>query len=121
MQAWLNQKPEGSARTNSEVYNGELPEVDDDYAHLPEFLIELGFGSHSYGMAPISHQEIRAWSLNMNIPLTPFECKALKVMSIAYVSIVNDKKAACPIQTEEVQQTINDANIASWLAVCKRD
>lgn len=42
--------------------------------------------SHGFGRAPISHQELLAWQINMRRMLQPWELQMLRRLSIEWVS-----------------------------------
>ena len=54
--------------------------------HMLDWLDELGWsGSTGMGPAPLSFQEIEAWSRLTKTPLEPWEALALRTASAAYV------------------------------------
>ncbi len=121
MQAWLGLTPDSSKVKNGDQYGGELPPINDNYGHIAEYFAELGKIQTSFnGLVPLPFTEIQAWSNSMNIRLKPVEVDIIRAMSEHYCYIGNDKDAECPIQTDEQRQTINTANIASWLAVSNK-
>lgn len=61
-----------------------LPEVTLQY--LVTWFEDVGPAmSGGMGSAPLSHSEIRAWQDNMGLAITPWEARALRELSRAYV------------------------------------
>ena len=121
MQAWLSLSPDDKSPTNAEVYPTlDAPQVDEGYEYLVDFLHEIGtVGTGGMSVTPLTFTEIKSWSDLTDTPLDSFETKALMAMSRAYSNQVSDKEAECPIDSDEVRERINQANIAAWLAFAK--
>lgn len=85
----------------------EFPDIS-GAAYLVEYLLELNISS-SNGMAqiPLNFHEIEAWSRIMCVPLTPFEAKAIRSMSVAYVHqyhISNGKDGFIPFTRKPINK-----------------
>jgi len=118
MQAWLRTTPKERKQTNEELYGGDLPDVDDDFAHLPVFLQEIGtVGDGINGRTPLTFQEIEAWARMTHITLSGFEASSLRLMSAVYAHTVNDTDAKCPVDSELVQDDVNKVNADMWKAI----
>lgn len=121
MEAWLQLKPEGARATNEDLYGGAPPEVSEDVAHLPAWLLELGaIASGGLSVAPLTFCEIEAWSRLTDNALTPFEARALASMSRVYAHIASKPNAPCPIESTEIKEAKDAAGVSSWLALAKR-
>lgn len=115
MLAWLALTPKNSENTNEQLYGRDLPSVPFEYGHLPQFLLEIGIAGRGFGeLAPLTFTEIRAWEAAMQFNLSRFEFTAIRSMSAAYVGIANNREAECPIDSEHVRASINEANAAAW-------
>ena len=63
----------------------EFPKIGNSI-YLVRYLSEIGFcGSNGMGASPLQFQEIAAWAALMGLELTPFEARAIREMSVAYV------------------------------------
>lgn len=74
-------------RTNRETFGGQgyLPPTPNGQ-HLCDYLEDLGFCEESDGGSlPISYPSIKAWNDLLEIELTPFEAKAVRLASKAFV------------------------------------
>lgn len=83
--AWLAATPEGSKESRAESFKTldvepEMPAVDAE--HLIDHLWHIGPAIQG---SPVSHQEIRAYQKNMGFQLNPWECGALRRLSVAYL------------------------------------
>lgn len=118
MQAWLSITPENSSTTNRERYGeGLLPDIDEHYCYLPDYLHQIGTAGRGFdSLVPLTFHEIEAWARMTRADLTPFEVTAIRAMSAAYAAIASDRKARCPVETPEVQSSIDAANAATWMA-----
>lgn len=62
----------------------ELPEVVCQY--LLGYFMEIGpVAAGGFGVAPVSHAEIEAWQRNTGIRLDPWEARAIRRASVAFV------------------------------------
>jgi len=115
MQAWLSITPKDSERTNEQIYGGELPDVPFEYGHITQFITDIGTAMHGFdGLVPLTFTEIKAWSDSMKINLTEFESSALRNMSVSYVSVFNNPKSECPIESGTIKDNINQVNASTW-------
>lgn len=120
MQAWLNNKPKDSELTNRDIIGGDLPEISEDYCHLPVWLSEIGTVGRGFDcLVPLSYSEIEAWARMTSVTLSRFEAVALRTMSACYAAISNDKDAECPIHSDEMQNRKDEAALATWKALAK--
>lgn len=120
MQAWLELIPKNSKKRNREIYDINLPRIDQDFEYLPGFLSSIGIAGHGLnGLIPLSFQEIEAWSRMSRVYLTPFEADCIHSMSASYVSIANHPDSDCPIDGVRISIEQEAANIAAWKALCK--
>ena len=118
MVAWLGITPKDSEITNYKLYGGELPSVRFEYGHMPSFLAEAGYALHGFDkLIPLTYSEITAWSQAMKINLSEFEFTALRAMSMAYVSVANNRESECPINSDVVRDSVNQVNASSWAAL----
>lgn len=117
MQAWLNLTPENSSTTNGDRYGNALPDIQDEYCYLPEFLHQIGTAGHGFDrLVPLTFAEIEAWSRMTGAELNRFEAETIRMLSITYCSIANDRNSECPVQDGEVHEIVQEANIATWMA-----
>lgn len=85
--------------------------------HLLEYISEMGYqSSNSFGVSPISYQDIYYWSKLADLPVGWWEVKALRAMSAAYID--QSKKSTeelCPppwqaetLATPERREKVNN-------------
>ncbi len=118
MQAWHSLIPSEGAASNGENYGTELPDIPDEYGHLPEFLYAIGVVGQGFdSLAPLTFLEIEAWSRMTGAELNRFEAETIRAMSVSYCAIANKKDSECPIPDGETHNAIEKANIASWAAL----
>lgn len=81
----------------SKGFTPELPPLN-VAAHLAEYLFDVGpVGYGAMGPIPISHAEIDAWQRNTGIDLDAWEARALRRLSMEYLTSMQDAKAIdCP-------------------------
>jgi len=122
MQAWLDLIPEKDAARNGDKYDAPLPEIPDDHSYLVDWLHQIGTAAAGFdSLKPLPFAEIEAWARLMRFRLSAFEAKAIRVMSVAFAGIANDPKSECPeIDNEDIQNSINEAGISSWIALAKK-
>lgn len=121
MSAWLQKTPKGAHATNAELYNVGLPDINEDTAYLPVMLEEIGTVTQTgMGVAPLSWQEIQAWSVGTNQPITPNEGRALRMMSAAFAGVLNSSSELCPVDSGEVQQSMDMVNIHAMIAMAQK-
>lgn len=119
MQAWLRLTPDGAHSTNGARFDVPLPEIHDDYSHLPAFLDDAGRTvATGFGHAPLSFGELRAWAQGTGIDLSGFEMQALRDMSEHYASVANRPDADCPSALgDEARAVIDEAAHETWDAL----
>jgi len=108
---------------NGARYDIPLPDVHEDYSHLPEFLGDVG-PTHAtgFGHAPVPFSEIGAWSRETGLDLTSFEVQALHDMSAHYASVANRPDAECPTALgDDTRAAIDEAAFATWDALFAED
>ena len=117
MQAWLGLTPKDQGRTNGEVYATlRAPDVPDDYAHIPQFLQDIGVASKGFdGLVSLTFTEIDSWGRRMNIDLTPFESQAMRNMSVSFVSVAGNPDSECPIDTGEIHEEQSEVHVGGWM------
>lgn len=121
MSAWLQKTPKGAHVTNAERYDAELPAIRDDSGHLPEMLEEMGMVTQTgMNVTPLGWQEIQAWSAQTMTPITPSECKALRMMSAAFAGVFNSSDENCPIDDSATQESIDMVNIRAMIAMAEK-
>ena len=70
-----------------------LPELDDEFSYLIEWINELGFlESNGMGVNVIGYQTIKAWADLMQVYPTPFDVKILREMSSAFIAMQEKAK-----------------------------
>lgn len=70
-----------------------MPEIDEAFFYLVEWINELGFcSSNGMGATAISFLEMKAWSDLMGNDLNHWEAKVLRDMSSAFVSMQETAK-----------------------------
>jgi len=90
----------------------ELPEVD-GAEYILAYLMEVGPVSHGgMGMAPISYQEIQAWSTLTGTNLSPWDSLMLRQLSRAYVNQYNESKDPHSQAPYEEAMTLEQKRVA---------
>lgn len=122
MQAWLDLIPSKDAARNGDKYDAPLPEIPDEYSYLVAWLHDAGTVVRGFDtLNPLPFTEIEAWARLMRFRLSAFEAKAIRLMSLAFATIANDPKSECPdVDNDEIQQSINQTGIDSWIALAKK-
>ena len=92
-------------------------------AHLIEILFEVGPTKVAGmgGQVGIDEIDLTAWQYNQGVKLTPWEAKAVRILSKEYAYMLSEaSEASCPppwvdpdIMTEQRRQKIADA-MTSW-------
>lgn len=129
--AWLNapvERPEGdnskaplksrlqSMRDNrkDENYTPDMPPTNAG-EYLVAYLFEVGPTMASgMGMGPVTHQEIAAWQSLTGIPLTPWDARAIRRLSIEYSNwSIKAASADCKAPWMPEDHTVDKAQVAN--------
>ena len=84
-----------------------------DALYLVAYLFEAGPTMPSaMGETPLSHSELESWQRNTGIHLQPWECRAMKRLSIEYMSEAQkatDPGRPAPYTSADLSQQTRDA------------
>jgi len=131
--AWLSAIPEDEnkkskgerTQTRAEGFKEgsislRLPNVDEVY-HIVQYWQELGCTASDGG--PLPWSEIRAWRLENDLELTPFEVRSIREMSKAYVyeyhqakDIARPSPYKIEVAPEDIDRNAVGSNIKNMLA-----
>lgn len=86
-------------------------------SHMLEYFWEIGpTMSGGMGAIPLTHGEIESWQRNIGIKLSAWECRALKWLSLAYLSESHKAtKRDCPAPWQPESFESNLAAVAKDL------
>jgi len=71
---------------DNELYQPELPPLDEGGKYLVDYLFEVGpVESGGLGAGPVTHRELYFWQLDIGLELDPWEIRMLRRLSIAYL------------------------------------
>lgn len=92
------QEPRQSRGQRIKDDGGSLPTPEVRAQYLVHWLKDLGIADHGFnGPVPVSAQEITAWAKGMGIRLKPWEFRALKQASQAYVGRYHSEDVKPPL------------------------
>lgn len=126
MRAWQLIKPtKDSTSTHGEIYSAiELPELPDEWTHIPSWFTALGECVHNGAMyQPVPFTEIESWSRQTGLELTHFEAQLLRTLSVVFSAMLNrsEKQEPCPVELPEDGMLQSEADmmaaVASWKAM----
>ena len=125
MRAWKLIKPtKDSTSTHGEIYSAiELPEIPDEWAHMPAWLNDVGECVHNGSFyQPLPFTEIESWARQTGLELTHFEVRALRQMSNNFSSMMNrsEQQEPCPIELPEDGMLQSEADMMAAVASCLR-
>ena len=118
MAAWST-KTVGEGRvTNAERTGVGLPDVPDEWAHLPRVLIDMGTcGEGINGAMTLTWESIDAYARRVLPDMSAFEARALHRMSGAYASVRREKDPACPSADPRARTAVSESGVSSWHAM----
>lgn len=80
-----------------------LPNI--EASHIVAWLGELGWcGAAGMGIAPLSAVEVLAWAALTDTQMQPWEYRALRSASVAYVAQTNTDTPAPPYELQELHK-----------------
>lgn len=110
-------RPDPVTRAKAMEGNGEFPILPPlTHPYLVDWWMAVGPTMAGASEAPVSWQEIAAWSAQTTLQLAPWEAEAIRAMSQAFASQRYDaRKPDCPAPyTEAAQEAVNtDARVAN--------
>jgi hypothetical protein len=122
---WLHATPEGwkTSRIKQILSGGEEPPMPDPgpAAYILNDFATLGFCRESFsGAAPVTYQEILAWSQLTGITLTAWESITLRLVSMAYCDSLHagrNVSSFAPYEPEKVVNPVEDVKTRMRSAV----